>query len=92
MVFRLSSRLDLGQHFPAVLARQVQVQHDHVRPRGLGIRALAAQKLHRLHAVLDDAHMVAHLEIFQRFDGQLGIAGAVFHQQDFNRARFGCCS
>ena len=82
---QLLIRLDFREHFAAVFARQIQIQQDHVRPRRGGVRPLAAQELHRLDAVIHDGQVIEDLAFLQGLDGQVGVAGAVFHQQDFNR-------
>ncbi len=46
------------------------------------IRPLAPQVLQRLHAVLDDDHVVGQVVLGQRLEGQLDVLGVVLGQQD----------
>ena len=78
--------LDFGQDFAAILARKIQVQQNQVRARRQAIFPLAPQEFNGLHSVLDDAEAVADFGLPQRLDRQVGVAGTVFDQQDFNRA------
>jgi len=74
--------LDLGEHLAPVLARQVEVEQDHVRARGVGVAPLTAQEGQRLHAVGDDAEVIADLALAQRLLGQAHITGVILHQQE----------
>jgi hypothetical protein len=47
-ISRSAGRLDLLEHLAPVLARQVEVEQDQVRPHRVGELALAAQEGERL--------------------------------------------
>ena len=78
--FRVGS--DVLKHFPAVLARHVEVQQHQVRPRLVLIGRLMAQEGHGFHSIL---HMVKgrqELSLAHDFPDQTGIGKVVLRQED----------
>src|ERR1035441_10298598 len=63
-----------------------RVQQDHIRARRIGEGSLAVKEFHGLDPILDSAQVVAELRLAEGLDGQFGIAGAVFNEEDFNWA------
>jgi hypothetical protein len=77
----LSARISL-KHFPAVLARHVEVQQQQIRLRLILIRRLAAQESHGFHTVLHMVKVRQEFSLAHDFLDQPGIGKVVFSQQD----------
>jgi hypothetical protein len=74
--------LDLGQHLAPVLAREVEVEQDQVRPRGSREVPVPAQEVDRLDAVGDAVQPVADLVVGERLLDEDDIARVVLDEQD----------
>src|SRR5665647_2621815 len=77
-------RANLPQHFEAVLAWHLDVEQYDSGVAGLAVLEgpLAAQVLHRLHAVVRYRHTIGEVVLGERLDGELHVVGVVFGEQD----------
>ena len=60
---------DFGEDFAAVFSRQIEVEEDDVRPRGIGPGSLAPEEFHSVDAVFYDVEAVGDFGLVQGFEG-----------------------
>ena len=78
--------LDFAQHRAAVRARQVEIEHDDIRPRRGAVAATPAEVVDRVVAVLGGVKAAVDARLLQRLDDEADVGRVVFDQQDFDRA------
>ena len=80
--------LDLGEYFPSIFARKIQIEQYQVRPRRVGEFTFAKEEVHGLFAVGCHVHLVLDTARFQGFRSEANITGIILDKQ--NVYRFPC--
>ena len=76
--------LDLREHLPAVLPREVQVQQNQIGFGRLAVLSFVAQVGHGLQSVADRAQVARNLAGLERLPRKAHIARIIFDQQDLH--------
>ena len=78
----------MSENLAAIHFRQIQVQQNEVRPRGVLVFALPPEKRHGLHAVGSQMQGDRSIDVAKGLPRQPGIAGIVFNQENLHGPRF----